>query len=255
MTVASDDFAEIAQTWHDDLWWHRKMYRGARWRWWGSHVVDIVTAATGGRLYFTTVDDVRRLRRVLMNINDDAYTVQMSLAAPLTAAVEVKGSLEAVAAEAIGLTVLELSIIRWDAATDSLPRSVFSDIVRNQRMVARQPFKNPLIELLELTQLWRTYQAAANMIEDTLYDLIVELAETRPKSVLADAAGVRYAHALDVQIRGVRDARGEPGDPRRTPRQILSMPTERGPGPVPPAVIQPPVIYRKLEPVPFVRGR
>lgn len=217
-TAAAGQPALVA-TWLDDLWWHKKMYRGARWRWWGEHVMDMITSYTGGRLYFTTVEDLRRLQGYKYHAEEEAFTCQLALTDPLEQAGDLMGRWGAVA-EALGLTTVDCSATVWFAAVLPDRARTNSAVERVKRVVQRQPFKNPLIEAFELKQMWRLHQAAATMLEDTTCDLLEELRESRPDAVLCEAAAIATVKGLDLRIATARTDRGGPGDPRRIPRQI-----------------------------------
>jgi hypothetical protein len=211
--------AATVETWLDDLFWHKKMYRGARWRWWGEHVTDLITTYTGGQLTFRSMDDLRQLQRYQQRAEDEAFTCQLALADPLQMAKDVMGIWNVVGA-AVGLSEVECSTPVCFAETHPTQARTNHQVERVRRVVRRQPFKNPLIEALELKQLWRLHQAAAAMLEDTTCDLLVELRDSRPDVALCEAVGVLSSKGLDTRIAAARKARGGPGDPRRIPRQI-----------------------------------
>lgn len=209
-----------AEVWLDDLFWHKKMYRGARWRWWGEHVMKVITGHTGGKLTFDTFADLRLLEDHRRSVADQAFTCQLALADPLDDAGDVLGRWIPVA-DALGLTEVECSSTVWFAdARPDLPRTNVK-VEKVLRVVRRQPFNNPLIEAWELKQLWRLHQAAAAMLEDTTCDLIEHLRGSRPDVVLCEAADVVTSAGLTTRVDANRAARGEFGDPRRVPRQVF----------------------------------
>ena len=211
--------------WLDDLRWHKQMFRQSRFQWTGEHAVDIITRHTGGQVEFT---DVRHLRR-LQHEQDEiaAYTGQCrtAMGEPLReAAHTVIGSWNAVA-EAVGLDAGHLKAIE-DLSVGAKPQERTNPDVR---WVLRQlPFSNPLIQVWELKQLVNLFQAAVDLVEDTLCDLLLELSSSHPPAVLM-AATIPELWALTPakRVEWARKERGGPGDPRRTPRQRFSADARR----------------------------
>ena len=83
-------------------------------------------------------------------------------------------------------------------------------------------FASPLLLAWELSQLWKLYRAAEELLEDTLVDLVVELQPLVHTSDLLHALHTTTAVGLSNRINSQRHERGPAGDPRRTPRQQFS---------------------------------
>lgn len=205
--------AQRAELWLDDLRWHRSMFRQSRFRWTGEHAMDIVTRSTGGCLDYSTVGHLRWLQRRQDEVRDRGTQCQSAMADPLRQAHAVVGWDRA--AEAVGLTVVDCRLtLAFAAGTTEAERSN----VDVRRVLAQLPFANPLIEVWELKQLWRLFDAARDLLEDTLCDLLEELLETHPVDALVDATGIPAGRPT-ARIAQARLQRGVAGDPRRTPSQ------------------------------------
>ena len=222
-TPACDERLERAARWLDDLLWHRRMYRPARFRWWPEHLVDICTKTTGGQLDFCTLTHLQLLPRHRNSIRDVVDQFSGAIGQRLAAAYLTIGSYETIGHE-LGLSMAEIrSMVIWSDADNAGPEGwSHPQISRVLRVVGRQPFRSPLIEAWELLQLSRMYQAAADVFEDLTVDLIGELRGQRPDEVLAVASGSGTVVRMEQRIQRAYAARGGPGDPRRYPSQFLS---------------------------------
>ena len=203
--------------WVDDLRWHKQMFRQSRFQWTGEHAVDIVTRGTGGRLEFTDVRHLRRLQREQNEIADYTTQCRMAMGAPLReAAGTVVGGWDTVA-EVLGLSAGNAKATEYLASFTPAAERTNPDV---RRVLRQLPFSNPLIQVWELKQLVNLFQAAVDLVEDTLCDLLLELSSSHPPSVLM-AATLPQLQALTPakRVEWARKERGGPGDPRRTPRQ------------------------------------
>lgn len=209
--------AERSTLWLDDLRWHKQMFRQSRFQWTGEHAVDIITRHTAGQVEFTDVRHLHRLQHEQNEIN--AYTGQCrtAMGEPLREAVRtVVGGWDAVAA-AVGLDPGHLKAIE-DLSVGATAEERTNPDVR--RVLRQLPFSNPLIQVWELKQLVNLFQAAINLVEDTLCDLLLELSSSHPPAVLM-AATIPEMQALTPakRVEWARKERGGPGDLRRVPRQ------------------------------------
>lgn len=201
--------------WLDDLRWHKHMFRQSRFQWTGEHAIDIVTRGTGGRLEFTQVRHLRRLQWEQDEIAAYGTRCTLAMGAPLATAASVAGGWQVVA-DAVGLPVGQAkataALVAWEPLQEPTP-----DV---QSVLRGLPFSNPLIEVWELKQLSRLFDAAVLLIEDTICDLLLELLATRPPEELLESLATQR---LDPATRAsrARTARGGPGDDRRTPRQMF----------------------------------
>jgi len=221
-TVAKQVSARLARRdlWLEDLAWHRETYRESKFRWWDTDVMAIVTYNTWGRVDFTTLEHLRWLEQWRLGLLAFAAQCRNAMAAPLREAQETFGTINwQPIADAVGLTVLECSTTVWfDTYAAAADRVGNAQVQRVQKMVGGMVFGNPLILIFELKQLWRMYQTADNVHEDTLCDLVEELRGTRRLEDIAGAAGMSAA-GLEHRVADARAARGGPGDPRRIPAQ------------------------------------
>lgn len=200
-------------TWLEDLRSHRRTFRESRLQWTGEHAIDIVTRHTGGQIEFTTVAHLRRLQREHNEITEYLTQCRMAMGEPLRAAAAgVAGGWNAVA-EAVGLTPGNARATAERAL--HVPREHWTnpDV---RRVLRHIPLSNPVVEVWELKQLVALFEAAHDLVEDTLCDLVVELLGNHPVSVLQEAIGTRY---LERRVHRARSLRGGPGDARRIPRQ------------------------------------
>ncbi len=212
--------AETAAQWVDDLRWHRSQYRQSRFQWCGSEALLVATEFTRGRQEFTSVQDLRDLARYQREVGEYSTVCQRAFGDA------VKQARKAICPHDWAPVAAELDLTSEECASSSF-FATWSDpeertnaqVERVQRIVDGLFFSNPLIRAWELRQLWALYLAAEGIIEDTLVDLVVELRSTRRPADLADAAGLFTAEGLDYLVKGHRETRGEPGDPRRTPSQ------------------------------------
>lgn len=203
--------------WLEDLRWHRRTFADSRFRWSTSDIVDIVTGHTGGQTEFTTVEDLRALQRYRYAVLDQAAWTRNAMADRLELAREhlCEEEWESVAS-GLGLTELECAHAMWFAAHETE-----RDSANIRRVLKFVPFRNPLIEAFELKQLMRMWEAAADMFEDTICDLVEELLPTRPVSVLAQAIGTASETGTIQRIELARKQRGLAGDERRLPIQVF----------------------------------
>ena len=220
-TPAGQERLERSARWLEDLMWHKRMYRPARFRWWPEHLVDICTKTTGGRLDFSTLAHLQLLPQHRNSLRDVVDQFSGAIGQRLADAYLTIGSYETIGHE-LGLTVAEIrSMVIWSDPGNAGPEGwSHPQISRVLRVVGRQPFRSPLIEAWELLQLSRMYQAAADIFEDLTVDLIGELRGQRPDEVLAVASGSGTVARMEMRIQRAHAARGGPGDPRRYPSQF-----------------------------------
>lgn len=216
-SVAADR-RERAELWVDDLRWHRKMFQDSRFRWTSEHVMAIVTRYTGGQLDFTTVRHLELLHQYQLELLDYSCQTRDAMADPLRRANQTLGGNWEPTAEALGLTMIDCKVAVWFAVGASQEQRTNVNI---ERVLRRLPFANPLIEAWELKQLWRMYESAADILEDTICDLAEELQPTRPVEFLVTATDTVSPAGLQQRISTAREQRGKPGDTRRLPVQTF----------------------------------
>lgn len=214
-----------AEQWIDDLSWHRQVYKQSKFRWWDTEAVLVATEFTGGRNNFRTIADLRELERYRISVSEYALTCQRALGLALK---DVRSNLNLSGWDRVG-DLLDLDpgecasssfFATWADPYDS--RQISNPQVRRiRRMCDGFFFASPLLLAWELKQLWRLYQAAEDVLEDTLVDLLVELRETARTQDLVRAIGMSTEAGLDDRIAMQRDARGPVGDPRRIPQQTF----------------------------------
>lgn len=230
-TPAGQERLQRAARWLDDLMWHKRMYRPARFRWWPEHLIDICTKTTGGQLDFTTVAHLEQLQEHRSTLWEVGLQFGGAMGERLADAYMTIGSYERIAEE-LQLTMIDIrSMVAWSYAENAPPEGWTHPGIRwVLRVVGRQPFRNPLIEVWELSQQERMYQAAADIFEDLTVDLIGELRGRRTDEVLAVASRSGTVERMERRIQRAHDKRGGPGDPRRYPNQFSTGPA-RPPSP------------------------
>lgn len=217
-TAAAAERRARAEQWLDDLAWHKHMFKQSRFRWTGEHVMAVVTRYTGGQLEFTSVGHLGLLQRYQMDLLTYGSQVRDALAERLPAISDTLGDSWTPTAEALGLTIVDCKATVW-FAVGTTPEQRTNLNVR--RVLEYVPFRNPLIEAWELKQLWRMYEAAADVFEDTICDLVDELRGSRPVEALVSAVDALSPAGLQQRIDFARGQRGVPGDARRAPVQAF----------------------------------
>jgi len=207
------------ELWLEDVRWHRETYRESKFKWWECDVMKIVTANTGGKLDFTTLQDLRVLQQWRYELCSFAGLVQRGMAPPLRAAFAVWNDWEPIAG-AVGLTPLECAeTVYLDNMFPADQGQRPHPVARIDKSVAGMVFGNPLIHIVEMKQMWLMYAAAVDLHDDTICDLGEELQTTHCAEDIAHAAGMAHAVGFGHRFTAIRAARGGPGDPRRIPAQ------------------------------------
>lgn len=212
--------------WIDDLAWHRQVYKQSKFRWDGTEALLIATEFTGGRQEFRTVADLRDLEAYRLALSQYVMTCQRALGIALE---ETRNGLRAADwGRVAGL--MDMSTVDCSASSHLAecgnPRNPeeFSNaqVRRIQKMCAGFFFASPLLLAWELSQLWKLYRAAEDLIEDTIVDLVVELRPRVRSSDLRHALHLVTEVGLDHRVNDQRRERGAIGDPRRAPHQTFA---------------------------------
>lgn len=203
---------ERGALWLEDLRWHKQTFRQSRFQWDAHDVLRVVTGSTGGQLDFITVNHLRQLQSSQDQVCDFSAECQVAMAGPLRQARSTLG-LERTA-EILGLSVGEcnMALALAGGAMQEPPNGEVHRVLR------QLPLTNPVTQAWELKQLWRLHEAAREVLEDTICDLLVELLAQHPAEELRKATGPSTSTPA-LRVERARLERGEAGDPRRTPRQ------------------------------------
>ncbi|EQM29999.1 hypothetical protein ATN37_02170 [Rhodococcus sp. MH15] len=212
--------------WIDDLAWHRQVYKQSKFRWDGTEALLVATEFTGGCQEFRTVADLRDLEGYRLALSEYTMTCQRALGLALQ---EARYGLGSGHWEDIA-TLLDLTAVDCAASSyfarwgDPRVAGQFSNpqVLRIRKMCAGFFFASPLLLAWELSQLWKLYRAAEELLEDTLVDLVVELQPLVRTSDLLHALHTTTEVGLNNRISSQRHERGPSGDPRRVPRQTFS---------------------------------
>lgn len=208
-----------------DLDWHRRTYQESKFQWTGLDAVLVATEWTRGQDTFTNVHDLTALHARQRELAEYTTTCERAMGEAIDAARSGLKVPVSKVADLLGLTNLDaehavyLSALDaiWSSPGDRSGRSN-AQVRRIQRMCSGFLFGSPLLLAWELKQLWRLYQSAGALLEDTLIDLVIELEAVDP-IVIAHALDLPNRRALEHRINAQRTERGEIGDPRRSPRQ------------------------------------
>jgi hypothetical protein len=197
--------------------WHRRMFNQSKFRWAPEDAIEIAMQRTRGRVFFETPAHLRKLDAQLYDLREYTGQIQDAMAAPLREARR-RGTRKAPTAkgfELIGLTMQEARFI----IDTAYPVDPTRPNRAAQRALRGIPLPNPYNQVWELRQMHSMYQGAVNLLEDTLCDLVLELAPRQGWEHLASLTVNHYGQQLRWRVEEQREERGEPGDPRRHPAQ------------------------------------
>ncbi len=201
--------------WVEDMSWHRRMFAQSKFRWAPEDPMALALTWARGRLVYDSPAHLRLLDERRMDLADFASQIDDAMVAPLTEARRRCKRKDWLAGlELIGLTPTDVEILEFHAHRRPIPNR---EVRRALRGI---PLPNPFSQVWELRQMRSMYTAAENLLEDTLCDLVVELAPTQGWDYLGQLmsypiSGSSLRWLVDEQRRD----RGEPGDPRRVPAQ------------------------------------
>lgn len=202
--------------WLEDMAWHRRMYRQSRFRWVPEDPLGIALTWTRGRLEHQTVAHLHALDVQLADLRtfaagiDDATTPLLRRARRDSPSDAWHEGLVLVGLSAVGAEELCLRTARPGGHSHPEARRALSGF----------PLPNPWSQVWELLQVRSMYAAAEAIIEDVFCDLALELEPAHGWKPLAEVTlRHRTAALLQGRVQEQRDARGEPGDPRRTAEQ------------------------------------
>lgn len=208
--------------WIDDLMWHRRSYRQSKLRWWPDDAVLVATEHTRGRHDFTTVRDFADLRPIRARAEALVARVDIALGHSLSdvnlADPEMRDDWARLGA-LIDLSPADCHRVVRTAAMSNLrtpPIRAVADVVR---MCDGFYFASPLLTAWELKQLRDLYRAGADVVADTMNDLLVELTDRAYPTDLVRASGAAsWSELSTLTDRHVRE-RGRAGDVRRQASQ------------------------------------
>ncbi|MGB3828236.1 MAG: hypothetical protein WA962_05615 [Ornithinimicrobium sp.] len=115
----------------------------------------------------------------------------------------------------MGLTQREVDEIRWRVSHSP----AVSNAEANQALRG-WPLPNPYSQVWELRQVHAMWSAAVDILEDTVCDLISELAPRHGWGNLAFLIASRNGEEVQDRVLRQRERRGEVGDARRVPQQV-----------------------------------
>lgn len=211
----SEEEAQAA-VWIDDLYWHKKMYSQARFRWFPEDPINLVTAHTGGRLDFSTPGDVPLLEQAILAAGDEWELVRNTFASKLDDTRQIIVDVREIAA------LLNMGLVECESALWFHRQApALGNNINIRRVLRFVPFRNPLLEAWELKQLLRLYEAAYDVLEDALCDLLEELLPTRDAVYLTSLTRSSTEQGMRARIAYSRELRGGPGDPRRVHHQVF----------------------------------
>jgi|SRR5664279_1224874 len=207
--------------WLEDAAWHRRMYNQSHFRWLPEDAMKVATQYTRGRVLFETPEQLNTLQVQLKRLRDwnsqirDA-TAQRLMIVQNAMTKEEWGS----ALTIMGLSEREVRAIE-SGVLDELVDSEYAN-TDVKRALRGFPYTNPLTQVWELRQMEGMHQAADDLLEDTLCDLVGELQPQHGWSYLATLTMDGGPRQLKERVRCQRVKRGELGDDRRLPRQTYT---------------------------------
>lgn len=213
--VVADAGPRGSEHWVDDVLEHRRMFRQSRFQWAPEDAVHIALARARGRCDFSTPDHLRVLAAQQAEQRQWAGQIESAMAAYLRLA-------EVRLARAAWTTALAAVEMNRHEVEDVMARVVDGHSHTNRdvrRALHGIPLPNPLTQAWELRQMLAMHQAADDLLEDTLCDLVLELAAQKGWDALASSTADAHAQQLRVRVERQRRLRGIPGDSRRLPQQ------------------------------------
>lgn len=202
------------EQWLEDVRWHRRMFAQSHFRWVPEDPLHIALDYSHGRVLFETPAHLSRLDDQLMELREWKGQITDAMAAPLRQARSryTRAKWDQ-ALDLIGLTEYDARVLIGTAHQQTRQNP---DV---RRVLRGFPLPNPLTNVWELRQMESMYQAAENLLEDALCDLVEELAPRHGWANLAAVTVGRTERQLRFRLERQLQERGGPGDPRRAPHQ------------------------------------
>ena len=224
--------ARAPQHWLEDLYWHRISCGGSEFRWDRDDVLRIFLRYARGRCEFETFAHLRALcihkRQLVVHHEPISLAAgEMILQAQdgLTHREWWDYAVHMLSLE--GMAMTRLTQPAYVDPFDQVPDALEHPEVRAATRGFAWP--NPLSKAWELIQVHNMYDAAANMFEDLICDLVLELQPDHGWITVAERIADCNTWGPEVsnlrgRIERQREERGEPGDPRRQVRQDYGPP-------------------------------
>lgn len=212
--------------WCQDLYWHRRMFKQTRYVWDSATVTNLARFVLGGRGEWRTPRDLVKIYVAGTQMCDRTDLALAHIWHRLDRAKTVLSSDDMLRArELLELGYpfdksYEFFADIWEIHPGTPDRLDAADVTRPNAW----PWQQPLTEIWEIHHRADLLAAARDMIWDLHADLCFELAPRLGWEgltvVYTDILGEApyTAHHLEDGCAMQREARGEPGDPRRTPR-------------------------------------
>ncbi len=204
------------EAWVEDMGWHRRMFGQSYFRWVPEDPMALALSWTRGRILHETPRHLHDLDGQLVGLRDHAAGLESAIP-PLLAEAQQRCTPEDYRAgiQLAGLTPQAVATMRFRSPGRRLSRH--PDV---ERAMTGWPWPNPFSQVWELQQVRAMYSAAVDLLEDAFCDLVLELVPSHGWQNLAQVTLHNHSVAgLQTRVEWQRDARGEPGDARRTPEQ------------------------------------
>lgn len=202
--------------WVEDMQWHRRMFGQSYFRWVPEDPMALALSWTRGRVLHETPRHLRDLDTQLVALRDHAAGLEhavpplLAVARQRCSAVDYRAGLRLA-----GVTPRSLATMRFRSPARPAPHP---DV---ERAVSGWPWPNPFSQVWELQQVRAMYRAAEDLLEDAFCDLVLELVPHHGWQHIAESTVYSNSvRGLQTRVEWQRDARGEPGDARRTPEQV-----------------------------------
>lgn len=209
--------------WLADLAHHRRRFQQSAFKWTSGTAINLATRFTRGETSFTTIGDLRRLHTYRMNLASHTNVAHTALGEMID---QIRTGMELPDFDAVA-EILEMDPVdcgraafyhKWSKNNPEKRSNEATDEIH--RMVGKMVFRSPMLRAWELKQLWQLYVEAEALVQDAVTDLLVELDGTVTEEELAAAIERPTIAGLRFHIAEQRELRGEPGDPRRIPKQV-----------------------------------
>ncbi len=204
-----------ARHWVEDITWHRHMFDQSYFQWGPDEALEAAVRFTRGRVVHETPRHLGLLDQQLGELIEYTQQVEDGMALFLAEGEARRSEDWATALQLMGMTQRKADEIRWRVShSPAVPNAEVDQALKGW------PLPNPYSQVWELRQAHAMWSAAVDILEDTVCDLVSELAPRHGWVNLAFVTSCRSGEDLEDRVRHQRARRGLPGDERRVPRQV-----------------------------------
>lgn len=205
-----------AHQWVEDMTWHRHMFDQSYFQWGPHDALEVALKATHGRLVHESPKHLQVLDRQLSDLVELTGQIEDAMACYLeeaqTQGPEVDWDM---GLQLLGMSQRDVDEIQWRVSHCPAVHNVEAD-----KALRGWPLPNPLSQVWELRQVHSLWSAAVDIVDDTVCDLVTELAPKHGWGNLAYLTVRGNEDFLRQRVQWQRDHRGDPADPRRRCGQV-----------------------------------